>query len=189
MSLWLTFGIVGFTDKPWTPCRQGTVRAECSVRLRDRRQYTAVVSAVGLQKRLCRPISSSPSRCAVNGVWRGKNEKPQRRKSLRFFALFLPMRPLPPYCANNRRPFFAPLHKSRDGSLCGTVFRHIPLRPFVMQKVYPQGFVCGFESPQGAYYIQVQKACSDRNTPAPVSPFVTTQTFNITKGGRYKMPL
>lgn len=34
-----------------------------------------------------------------------------------------------------------------------------------------------------------KKACSDRNTPAPVSPFVTTQTFNITKGGRYKMPL
>ena len=150
-------GIVGFTDKPWTPCRQGTVRAECSVRLRDRRQYTAVASAVGLQKRLCRPISSSPSRCAHYGVRRGKNEKPQRLSSLRLVALLL-MRPLPPYGANNRRPFFASLHKSRDGSLCGTVFRHIPLRPFVMQKVYPQGFVCGVESPQGAYYIQVQKS-------------------------------
>lgn len=150
-------GIVGFTDKPWTPCRQGTVRAECSVRLRDRRQYTAVVSAVGLQK-VC--ATNKQFALVVRPLWRSARQK---RKAAATFvaAAFCSISAYAPFATLRRKQsktFFAPLHKSRDGSLCGTVFRHIPLRPFVMQKVYPQGFVCGVESPQGAYYIQVQKS-------------------------------
>ena len=182
-------GIVGFTDKPWTPCRQGTVRAECSVRLRDRRQYTAVASAVGLQKRLCRPISSSPSRCAHYGVRRGKNEKPQRLSSLRLFALFLLMRPLPPYGANNRRPFLRRYTKAVTEA-CAEQSSVTYLCALSLCKRFIPKASCVASNLLKAHIIyRCKKACSDRNTPAPVSPFVTTQTFNITKGGRYKMPL
>lgn len=96
---------------------------------------------------------------AVRPLWRSARQK---RKAAATFvaAAFCSISAYAPFATLRRKQpktFFAALHKSRDGSLCGTVFRHIPLRPFVMQKVYPQGFVCGFESPQGAYYIQVQK--------------------------------
>lgn len=96
---------------------------------------------------------------AVRPLWRSARQK--RKAAATFVAAAFCSIAYAPFATLRRKQpktFFAPLHKSRDGSLCGTVFRHIPLRPFVMQKVYPQGFVCGVESPQGAYYIQVQKS-------------------------------
>lgn len=153
MSLWLTLVLLAQIDKLWgTAARRGawfTYIADINILPLPR---SSAGKTVVTTKQAVRPCGAPSTAFGA-----------AKRKAAATFvaAAFCSISAYAPFATLRRKQpktFFAPLHKSRDGSLCGTVFRHIPLRPFVMQKVYPQGFVCGFESPQGAYYIQVQKS-------------------------------